>query len=63
MREKVYEQGYITFAQGEQYLQCAYLLALSIKTYCKINKFAVVVDENTKVPANMAEIFDQKVIC
>ena len=62
MREKVYEQGYITFAQGEQYLQCAYLLALSIKTYCKINKFAVVVDENTKVPANMAEIFDQVIV-
>jgi len=58
MREKHHSQGYLTFAQGEQYLNCAYLLALSIKTHCKINKFAVVVDEKTKVPSNMAEIFD-----
>lgn len=40
-------QGYLTFAQGEQYLHCAYLLALSVKTYCKINDFCVVVDPAT----------------
>ena len=44
------EQGYLTFAQGEKYLQCAYLLALSVKTYCDINDFAVVVDQATEVP-------------
>ena len=62
MREKTYQQGFLTFAQGEMYLKCAYLLALSIKTYCTINKFAVVVDEDTKVPSNMAEIFDEIIV-
>lgn len=59
MRDKVHEQGYITFAQGTQYLQCAYLLALSVKTYCSINNFAVVVDEATSVPAHMNKVFDE----
>jgi len=59
MREKKYNQGYLTFAQGKQYLNCAYLLALSVKTYCKINKFAVVVDENTTVPEHMTRVFDE----
>ena len=62
MKEKKYNQGYLTFAQGDQYLQCAYLLALSLKTYCKINKFAVVIDENTKMPSNMAKVFDDVII-
>ena len=44
MRAKDKSQGYLTFAQGEQYLQNAYLLALSVKTYCDINDFTVVTD-------------------
>ena len=59
MRPKTREQGYLTFAQGEQYLQCAYLLALSVKTYCKINNFAVVVDKETPVPEHMQAVFDE----
>lgn len=53
------EQGYLTFAQGEKYLQCAYLLALSVKTYCDINDFAVVVDQATEVPEYMLKAFDE----
>ena len=59
MRDKTREQGYLTFAQGEQYLQCAYLLALSVKTYCKVNDFAVVVDTATPVPKHMHSVFDE----
>ena len=59
MRAKTRDQGYLTFAQGEQYLQCAYLLALSVKTYCKINDFAVVVDTATPVPEYMLDVFDK----
>lgn len=59
MRPKTREQGYLTFAQGTQYLQCAYLLALSVKTYCKINDFAVVVDTATHVPEYMHKVFDE----
>ena len=56
MREKIYDQGYLTFAQGTQYLDCAYLLALTVKTYCKINKFAVITD--CEVPKYMQKVFD-----
>ena len=59
MRPKTREQGYLTFAQGDQYLQCAYLLALSVKNYCKINNFAVVVDTATQVPEHMHHVFDE----
>tara|TARA_B100001057_G_scaffold321025_1_gene321226 strand:+ start:718 stop:1530 length:813 start_codon:yes stop_codon:yes gene_type:complete len=59
MRAKTRDQGYLTFAQGEQYLECAYLLALSVKTYCKINDFAVVVDTATPVPEYMLHVFDK----
>jgi len=59
MRLKNIDQGYLTFAQGDQYLQCAYLLALSVKTYCKINTFAVVVDTATQVPEHMLRVFDE----
>lgn len=57
--QKTREQGYLTFAQGKQYLQCAYLLALSVKTYCKVNDFAVVVDTATPVPEHMHSVFDE----
>ena len=57
--QKTREQGYLTFAQGKQYLQCAYLLALSVKTYCKVNDFAVVVDTSTLVPEHMHSVFDE----
>ena len=50
MKQKSYDQGYLTFAQGTQYIKCAYLLALSVKTYCSINNFAVV-DDTTDVPS------------
>ena len=59
MNPKTKDQGYLTFAQGEQYLQCAYLLALSVKTYCNINDFTVVTD--CKVPEYMLRGFDQVV--
>ena len=59
MNPKTKDQGYLTFAQGEQYLQCAYLLALSVKTYCNINDFTVVTD--CEVPEYMLTAFDQVV--
>ena len=59
MNPKTKDQGYLTFAQGEQYLQCAYLLALSVKTYCNINDFTVVTD--CEVPEYMLATFDQVV--
>lgn len=43
-------QGYLTFAQNSgttDYLEMAHAQALSIKTTCKINKYAVVVDKYT----------------
>ena len=49
-REKVEPQGWLTFAQNSDtvnYVNQAYLLALSIKLTCSINKFAVVVDEES----------------
>ena len=45
------EQGWLTFAQNSDtvdYLKQAYLLALSVKTTCKINSFAVAVDKETE---------------
>lgn len=57
MRPKDKPQGYITFAQGKQYLQNAYLLALSVKTYCKINDFTVITD--SEVPDYMQSAFDE----
>jgi hypothetical protein len=59
--EKNKAQGYLTFAQGEQYLHCAYLLALSVKTYCKINDFCVVVDPSTAdlLTDNHRKVFDE----
>lgn len=59
MREKRLDQGYLTFAQGETYLQYAYLLALSVKLHCKINDFCVVTD--CEVPAHMKRVFDDVV--
>ena len=62
MREKIYDQGYLTFAQGTQYLNCAYLLALSVKTYCKVNNFAVVVDDATNIPEYMKKVFNEIIV-
>ena len=62
MKEKTYDQGFLTFAQGMQYLKCAYLLALSVKTYCSINNFAVVVDSATSVPEYMNDVFDEVIV-
>ena len=47
MEEKIEQQGWLTFAQNSaetNYVDLAYLLALSIKATCKHNRFAVVVD-------------------
>tara|TARA_Y100001972_G_C7643761_1_gene323443 strand:- start:609 stop:1427 length:819 start_codon:yes stop_codon:yes gene_type:complete len=62
MKQKTYDQGYLTFAQGTQYLKCAYLLALSVKTYCSINNFAIVVDDATDVPQYMQKVFDEIIV-
>ena len=54
-------QGFLTFAQGREYLDCAYLLALSIKRNCKINKICVIVDEETAnyvLPKHL-KVFDE----
>jgi len=50
MIQKTHEQGFVTFAQNSEtvnYLEQAYLLALSIKTTCKDNMFACIVDIQT----------------
>ena len=62
--QKTREQGYLTFAQGEKYLHCAYLLALSVKTYCKINDFCVVVDTDTAKLITDAQrlVFDEIIV-
>lgn len=46
-REFLDQQGYITFAFGEQYLKLAYAQALSIKATQKKNNFAVIVDNSS----------------
>ena len=61
--EKVEPQGWLTFAQNSDtvnYVNQAYLLALSIKRTCAINKFAVVVDtESAKtITPNQRKVFD-----
>lgn len=60
MQPKEMDQGFMTFAQGEQYLQCAYLLALSVKLHCKHNNFTVVVDHATEqnITESMQSVFD-----
>ena len=55
-------KGFLTFAQGTQYLKCAYLLALSVKTYCKVNNFAVVVDDATNIPEYMKKVFNEIIV-
>jgi len=61
--EKVEPQGWLTFAQNSDtvnYVNQAYLLALSIKRTCAINKFAVVVDtESAKtITPKQRKVFD-----
>mgnify|MGYP000851895501 FL=1 len=61
--EKVDPQGWLTFAQNSDtvnYVNQAYLLALSIKRTCAINKFAVVVDtESAKtITPKQRKVFD-----
>jgi len=61
------EQGWLTFAQNSDtvdYLKQAYLLALSVKTTCKINSFAVAVDKETEktITDRQREIFDYIVV-
>lgn len=64
MQPKELDQGFMTFAQGEQYLQCAYLLALSVKLHCKHNNFTVVVDTETSktITGPMHSVFDQVIV-
>ena len=61
--EKSEQQGWLTFAQNSSktnYLNLAYLLALSIKVTCKHNRFAVVVDPETEqgITAKQRKVFD-----
>ena len=63
MRPKDSDQGYLTYAQNSitvDYLSQAYLLALSVKMHCAINKFAVVVDHATAdcITDNHRKVFD-----
>lgn len=56
-------QGYLTFAQNNartNYLNLAYLQALSIKVTNKINKYAVVVDDDTmsRIEDRHRRVFD-----
>lgn len=47
---KVEPQGWLTFAHNTDevdYLKLAYMLALSVKLKCSVNRFAIVVDEQT----------------
>ena len=64
MQSKDIDQGYLTYAQGNEYLQCAYLLALSVKLHCKINNFTVVVDNETKnaITDQQHQVFDQVIV-
>ena len=64
MQPKDIDQGYLTYAQGDQYLQCAYLLALSVKLHCKINHFTAVVDIETSksITGTMHSVFDNVII-
>ena len=51
MQPKDEPQGWLTFAQNSEttnYVDLAYLLALSVKATCKHNRFAVVVDEESE---------------
>ena len=62
--QKTRKQGYLTFAQGAKYLECAYLLALSVKTYCKINDFCVAVDTDTAklITDAQRKVFDEIIV-
>ncbi len=54
-------QGFLTFAHNtdqNDYVQMAYLLALSIKRTCKINDFAVVVTKGTYITEQQSQVFD-----
>ena len=57
------QQGYATFAQNSadvDYLRLAYLQALNIKATQKLNKYAVIVDQNTlkEVTDTHRKVFD-----
>ena len=61
--EKSEPQGWLTFAQNSaetNYVNLAYLLALSIKATCKHNRFAVVVDPESEasITAKQRKVFD-----
>lgn len=58
-----HQHGWLTYATNTpevDYLSQAYLLALSVKLHCKINKFAVAVDKKTKecITPQQAKVFD-----
>lgn len=54
------EQGYLSFALGAKYLDCAYVQALSIKCTQKYNNYAVVVDKKTNelIEEDQRKVFD-----
>lgn len=60
-------KGYLTFAQNNNqtdYLTLAYLQALSIKSVCSINQFAVVVDGPTlnRMTKEQQKVFDHVIL-
>lgn len=62
-REFLGEQGYLTFALGERYVELAYLQALSIKKTQTNNRYAVVVDRaNESLARQYESVFDKIVV-
>ena len=67
MQPKDEPQGWLTFAQNSDtvnYVDLAYLLALSIKLTCKHNQFAIAVDEETEasITAKQRDVFDHVIV-
>ena len=67
MHPKNESQGWLTFAQNSEttnYVDMAYLLALSVKATCKINSFAVAVDKDSEATLtdNQRKVFDHVIV-
>ena len=58
-------QGFLTFAHNTEsvdYVNMAYMLALSVKRSCNINNFSVVVTQGTKLSDAQRDVFDLSLI-
>ena len=67
MQPKDEAKGWLTFAQNSadtNYVDLAYLLALSIKATCKHNRFAIAVDEESESNINTRQrkVFDHIIV-